>query len=246
MNTPASSSTSISRWTQQLWMNCYFKFILPRIERTTKDQIQLDLTELPPKIRNRILNVGYEDAEREICREMLSAEDSVLELGGGIGFLGLFCQLRLGVKRYITVEANPATLKILKKNYSLNHVTPVVWNLALGPENGSVHLNIGGDFWEHHICKGKTTPNTVVVESATLPTLLAKTGFDVTALIIDIEGAEAYIDFSILPASIKKIIIEVHRENLSEQAVKHLFTSIRDQGFHTTHCKDTTFGFART
>ena len=245
MNSIALNSLSFTRWTQQFWASCYFRFVLPRIERAQLHGIELDVSQLPLVIRNRILNVGYEDAERQLCREMLSSSDSVLELGGGIGFLGLFCQLKLGIKQYATVEANPATVELLKSNYRLNGLEPTVWNLALGSTDGFAQLDVEGAFWGHHVCKEKKETGVVVVESATLPTILARTHFPVTTLIIDVEGAEAQIDFKVLPAGVKKIIIEVHRENLSEHAVKRLFTNIREQGFHTTNCKDSTFGFVR-
>ena len=59
------------------------------------------------KVRNRVVNVGYEEAERKMARDFLSPDDSVLEIGGAIGFIGLFCQKKIGIKNYITVEANP-------------------------------------------------------------------------------------------------------------------------------------------
>jgi len=244
MNSPALTSLNLGRWTQQFWTNCYFKFVLPRVGRIQLHGIELDISKLPPRIRNRILNVGYEDAERDLCREMLTPEDTVLELGGGIGFLGLFCQVQLGIKHYATVEANPTTVEMLKHNYQLNHLDPIVWNFALGSSNGTVHFETAGDFWEHHVSSDATETG-ITVPAATLPSLLAQTGFAVSTLIIDIEGAEAQINFNELPSTVKKIIMEVHRENLSEKAVKRLFTNIREQGFHTAHCKDETFGFVR-
>src|SRR5688500_8930840 len=104
---------------QSFWIRYYFKYVLPKINSTEIDGIKLDLTTFSPKIRNRIL-IGYETAEKQICHEFLRKDDSVLELGGGIGFIGLFCQKRLGVKNYVTVEANPQTIRILEENYRLN------------------------------------------------------------------------------------------------------------------------------
>ena len=85
----------------------------------------------------------------------------------------------------------------------------------------------------------------VVVASTTFQTLLAKTDFEITTLIIDIEGAEKHIDFDLVPTSVRKIIIEVHNDALGEQCLKRLFASIREQGFRTVHCKEATFGFLR-
>ncbi len=235
----------LGRLKHQFWRNCYFKFVLPHVERIRLHDIELDLSQLPLTIRNRIINIGYEDAERELCKAMLTQADNVLELGGGLGFLGLFCQLKLGIRHYATVEANPTTFEILRTNYRLNNLEPIAWNLALGPADGAARFDIEGAFWQHHICENTKDNGVVLVESATLPAILARVEFPVTALLVDIEGGEAHIDFQTIPASVKKIIMEVHRESLSEQAVKRLFSRIREQGFHTEHCRDTTFGFVR-
>ncbi|MDB6028808.1 MAG: hypothetical protein JWM68_5031 [Verrucomicrobiales bacterium] len=245
MNSVLFNADALTRWIQEFRLNCYFKFVLPRIERTKLEGIELDLSTLAPRLRNRILNVGYEDAEKDICRSMLTSSDTVLELGGGIGFLGLFCQLKLGITKYITVEANPATIAVLEQNYRLNNVTPLVWNCAVGPSDGEVFLNVDGDFWEHHLADASHTAGNVAVPSMTFATLLAKSDFDITALVIDIEGAEKHIDFALLPSSVRKIIIEVHRDSLGDQGMKRLFADVRKQGFRTVHCKEATFGFLR-
>lgn len=244
MNSVAFTSP-VSRWAQQFWTNCYFKFVLPRIERGTIHDIQLDLSDLSPKVRNRILHVGYEDAEREICRTLLTASDSVLEIGGGIGFVGLYCQKKLGIRRYFTAEADPSTFSILKKNYALNGVEAIAWNVALGRDNGWVTMNTEGDFWEHRVSSASSAIGTARVESITLPTLMQKIACDLTTLIIDIEGGEKDIDFNALPASVTKLVIEIHPEILGEQGTKRVFTNIREQGFRAALCKESTFGFVR-
>jgi FkbM family methyltransferase len=245
MNSVAFHTSVLTRWTQQFWLNCYFKFVLPRINRTTLEGVALDLSTLAPRLRNRILNVGYEEAEKSICREMLTSSDAVLELGGGIGFLGLFCQLKLGITKYVTVEANPATVSVLKQNYRLNHREPVVWNCAVGASNGEVCLNVEGDFWEHHLSEAAPANGSIVVNAICLESLLEKIDFAITTLIIDIEGAERHIDFNLLPASIRKIIIEIHPDSLGEHGVQQLIDNIRKQGFRTVQCNDDTLGFLR-
>ena len=140
----------LRNWWQFFWIRYRFKYVLPRIESTTIDGIHLDISSFCPRVRNRIL-MGYEEPEKRMCQEFLTSTDSVLEIGGAIGFIGLFCQTKLGLRNYITVEANPETVKVLKRNYELNAVTPQVWNLALAAEAGTIGFDVGGDFWEHSI-----------------------------------------------------------------------------------------------
>lgn len=232
---------------QDFWIRYYFKFVLPKIANTTLDGVRLDLTQLPLKIRNRILNVGYEDEEKQMCRDFLTTDDSVLEIGGAIGFIGLFCQKQLGIKKYITVEANPATAELLKKNYAANNVTPVLWNLALGKENGTVQLDVGGDFWENSLIAGGTGSKARMIEvpSATLKALFEKAGRPINVLIIDIEGAEQFINFEEIPAQVNKIIIELHPDVIGQEATYNIISTLISKGFRVAREKNETFAFLK-
>ncbi|MDB6055366.1 MAG: hypothetical protein JWN25_2889 [Verrucomicrobiales bacterium] len=240
-------SQSLFQKYQDFWIKYYFKYVLPKVHKTSLEGIVLDLTELPLKIRNRILNVGYEEHEKQMCRDFLTSEDSVVEVGGAIGFIGLYCQKRLGIKNYLTVEANPATVNILKKNYALNHVTPNVLNVALGQEEGTIDLDIGNDFWENSVVMAASADRskTIKVKSVPLPTLLQLAARPPNVLIIDIEGAEKFIDFSMLPNSIDKIIIELHPGVLGQAATYDIVSTLIHAGFKVAREEGDTFAFLR-
>ena len=245
LNFPVSQS--LFKCWQELWIRGYFKFILPRIAETTLEGIRLDLSRLSLKVRNRVLNVGYEEAERKMARDFLSPNDSVLEIGGAIGFIGLFCQKKIGIKHYITVEANPQTVEMLKRNYALNRIEPEIWNLALGRENGTVELNISGDFWENSIVTPGSSGSSdmIQVPSATFQTLLEKANRKINVLIVDIEGAEQFIDFDQIPASIDKIIIELHPQCIGQEMTYNLIARIIGNGFRVAREDNLTFAFLR-
>lgn len=230
---------------QQLWLRYYFKFVVPKIQFVTHDGIRLDVRAFSPKIRNRIL-MGYEEAEKRLCSELFGPEDSILEIGGGIGFIGLFCQKKLGVKNYFTAEANPQTIEVLKRNYDLNGVMPRVRNVALGKENGTVALNVSGDFWEHSVTnRGKRqSGETISVPATSLSGLIEMSG-PVNALIIDVEGAESLIDFSQLPEAINKILIELHPHVIGRKKTSEILAAFRQMQFQTVGEQDNSFAFFR-
>jgi FkbM family methyltransferase len=182
-----------------------------------------------------------------MCEQFLKPTDAVLELGGAIGFIGLFCQKKLGIKKFISVEANPLTVEILKKNYELNNLTPTVWNCALAKEDGKVQLNVGGDFWENYVSQTneKSRINTIEVPAASIDTLFFKAGHPIQALIIDIEGAEACIDFRKLPSSVEKIIMEIHPNVLGQETAYDLVSTIIGTGFRVARQDGDTFAFLR-
>jgi len=218
------------------YTRCYFKFVLPQITSATIEGIHLDLSRLSLKIRNRILK-GYEEAEKMLCHRLLCRNDRVLELGGGIGFIGLYCQKRLGITNYVTVEANPFTISLLKENYQLNGMTPNVLNYAISDRNGPALLNIGGDFWEHSVGTKPENENCLEVPGITFTDLLNSLPFHPNTLIIDVEGAERFINFREIPEDIRKIIIEIHPVIVGEASTEDLIRAVCDNGFRIV-CKE--------
>lgn len=230
---------------QDFWIKYYFKFVLPKVTTATLEGINLDLTGLSLKIRNRIVNVGYEDQERKMCREFLSKNDSVLEVGGAIGFIGLFCQKVLGIRDYLTVEANPKTVEMLKKNYALNGITPNVMNVALAEKEGEIELNTEGDFWENSIVNTKSSAKTVKVPAATFETIMGFATKPVNVLIMDIEGAEQYLVWTKLPKLIDKVIIELHPGVIGQEKTYQIVSDLVGSGFRVAREEESTFAFIK-
>lgn len=233
---------------QEFWFRYYFKFILPKLNEIEIDALRLDVSQLSPKIRHRLLKVGYEIPEKTLCRDFLSSKDSVLEIGAAIGFLGLFCQKHLGIRNYCLVEANPRTLEILRRNYALNGLVPQAFHFALGPRNGTIELNIDSDFWEHSILDQRDRiegRKTMDVPALTLTSLLQCIPHEFNTLIIDIEGAEQFIDADQIPRPVHKLIIEFHPRLLGPERMYHLIAQLIRSGFRVAREENNTFMFVR-
>jgi FkbM family methyltransferase len=225
-----------------------FKYVLPKINEITLDGLRFDVSDLSTKIRNRLLSGAYEAHEKKMCFDFLTQGDSVVEIGAAIGFIGLLCQKKLGLRNYTSFEANPRTFQILKRNYELNGVEPRVWNMALAHADGFVDLDVGTDFWENSICYNNDSQNgvkTVRVPAGTLQTLLQVAGHKVNVLIIDIEGAEQFIDLGQIPAEISKIIIELHPKVIGQETVYNIVASFIGLGFRVAREEEDTFIFLR-
>lgn len=241
------SKTLVYHLYQEAALRYHFKYVLPKIQEIELEGIKLDVSLLSPKIRNRLLSGAYEAYEKQMCRDFLKPTDSVVELGGAIGFIGLLCQKELGIKEYACFEANPRTTEILKRNYELNGLKPNVWNLALGAADGQVDLEIGSDFWENSIVTSDTEKgaHTVRVECGCLETLLKKCGLVPNVLIVDIEGAEQFIDFGALPASVNKVIMEIHPGFIGQAAAYDIVAALVNRGFRVAREQNQTFAFLR-
>ena len=233
---------------QEFQVRYRFKYVLPKIQEITLEGMTFDVSGLSTKIRNRLLSGAYEAHEKKMCFDYLTPNDSVLEIGGAIGFIGLICQKKIGIKNYFCFEANPRTYEILKKNYELNGVEPRVWNMALAHADGHVDLEVGSDFWENSICYDSTRNNgvkTVRVPAGTLDTLLALAGQKENTLIIDIEGAEQFIDFQRVPEEISKIIIELHPGVMGQEVMYNIVATLIGLGFRVAREENETFVFLR-
>ncbi len=223
-----------------------FKFTLPRLQTLSLEGVRLDVSSLSSLMKNNLLFGRYEVQERRLVERFLTREDAVLELGGAIGFIGLFCQIRLGITQYTTVEANPATVELLKRNYALNGLTPEVWNLALAAENGEIALNVGSEFWENSTLASPQAGRRIQVPAQTLGSMIRQLHYAPTALIIDIEGAEMMINFHEVPASVKKIIIELHPKVLGRTQTCRIVATLINLGFRLEHEEDGTYLFQRS
>jgi FkbM family methyltransferase len=233
---------------QEFQLRYRFKYVLPKVREITLEGMKFDVSDLSTKVRNRLLSGAYEAHEKEMCFDFLNAQDSVVEIGGAIGFIGLLCQKKIGIREYACFEANPRTHEILKRNYELNDLQPRVWNIALAHADGHVNLEIGSDFWENSICYDNsrdTGAKTVQVPAAALPTLLALAGGKPNVLIIDIEGAEQFIDLNQIPESVSKVIIELHPKIIGQETTYNIVATFVGLGFRVAREQEDTFVFLR-
>ena len=214
----------------KLMTNVRFRYFLPMMRRGKLAGVRLNLEGLSPMMKNIILTGRYESEERRLCDRALVAGDIVLQLGSAIGFIGLYCLKTIGVSQVYEVEANPETLRTLKANYRLNGEVARVLHTAVASEDGELELSVGGEFWENSlVAKGDST---IRVPAKELQSILKLFGYpEITALVCDIEGAEALVDFEGLPESVRTIIIEFHPGVVGSETVGRIERDFRELGF---------------
>lgn len=243
LNTPSSSdvssslpetrrASSLARVWQEFLIRLRFRFYLPAVKSARLEGVRLDLQGLSPMMKNIILTKRYEAQERRLCAKSLGAGDVVLELGGAIGFVGLYCRKVLGVKRVVSVEANTATLARLHDNYARNGLFAEVIHAAAAAEDGTLDLDVSGEFWENRISSGGgEQARRITVPAMSLSSILAKLPEPPTALICDIEGAERFLDFNALPETVNTIIMELHPDFIGEEATQDILARLRKLRF---------------
>lgn len=214
---------------KELLIRIRFRFYLPRVRRAQLAGVKLEMEGLSPMMKNIILSGRYEYQERILCAEAIGSDDVVLELGSAIGFVGLYCRKKLGVKSVYGVEANPQTIQLLNRNYAANDCDPRIIHAAVAAEDGEIELDTSGEFWENRV--GQAGGKSVKVPSRKLSSILEQLEESPTALVCDIEGAETQLDFSSLPASVRTIVMELHPEWTGQEAAAATEKRMEDEGF---------------
>ena len=85
----------------------------------------------------------------------------------------------------------------------------------------------------------------MTTSKGTLDTLLERCGVQPNVLIIDIEGAEQFIDFQALPATVNKVIMELHPNFIGQAATYDIVAALVNRGFRVAREQSQTFAFLR-
>lgn len=195
--------------------------------------VTLQLDCLPEGMQNVLLSGGYEKAEISILPALVSPSDEVLEIGGAIGFLGLYCRKIIKVKSLTSVEPNPNTLSYLRRNYELNGLSPAVIEAAVAAADGPVSFHTSDMFWADSLVASQTGngSKTITVQGLTFQSLAQRLDSKFNTLIIDIEGAEQFLPMDSIPDQVKKVLIEIHPEIIGFRSAYHVLETLIRAGF---------------
>jgi len=214
-----------------------FRLHWHRLRRTTQldvDGVTLSTAPgtLPGQLRSLIFKNTYEDAERALVTRAVKSGDRVLEIGGGIGFVGLLCARLAAPGPVVTYEANAALEPMLRANYALNKAVPELRMRAVSRDGGPVSFNLADNVVSSSLVARPEAQARVEVESDALSTVIADLKPDV--LVMDVEGAE----IDLLPgtdlSALRALVIELHPHVVGEAATDSLMETLRAAGFSLT------------
>jgi len=180
-------------------------------------------------IRDAIYKGFYEYAEGKLLEKYAHSDDRVLEIGGGIGFIGAKCK----VCQYVAIyEANPDLIPIISKNISNNEVNAKIINKAVTNNDSYnfIEINIGDHFWNASIMENNLKAKKVKVPAVSLHKILKE--HNPTFLIVDVEGYEIELFNNIkFSKNVCKILIEYHPEKVGFDKTNLLREYFKKQGF---------------
>ena len=205
---------------------------LRRTRQRVLDGVRLttDPALVPHRVRNFLFKNTYEDAERALVSRAVRAGDRVLEVGGGIGFVGLLCARLAGASgSVLSYEANPNLEPVIRANYALNPVRPELRMKAMSRDSGPVSFHVAENVLSSSMRARPEAEREVTVDSDALRDVLAEHRPDI--LVMDVEGAE----IDLLPGAdlslVRALILELHPHVVGQEAIDGLLADLRAQGF---------------
>jgi FkbM family methyltransferase len=176
------------------------------------------------------LGNSYEADERDLIRQYIRTEDSVLEIGACLGIVSCVTNKLLHDKRrHVVIEGNPFCIPVIERNREINQCSFTVENFALSNQSNVT-------FYLHPIyIVGDTTQREsnrpVNVPGKTLVDLAAGYG-PFSALIMDVEGSEleAFKAAEELLKGFRVVIVELHPWAIGEEKVEHCREILRRAG----------------
>lgn len=197
------------------------------------------------RYRGRFLINQYELSERTLLRRHLSADATVLELGGGLGVVSCMTNKRLkDATRHVVIEAHPQAVHALAANRRRNA-------MAFHIEHCIVCENGMGEFGLTPVFAGcsqhRKTHRRVRVPTRRLAEIEAETGLAFDSFVIDIEGGEhqfvtTYRDRF---AKAKLAIVEFHPQFIGERACEEVREVFRASGLERVGKRGRTEAWAR-
>ncbi|MDU8926686.1 FkbM family methyltransferase [Alisedimentitalea sp. MJ-SS2] len=187
-----------------------------------------------PRTRKALRRHEYEGYEADAVMKIAREGDSILELGGGIGYISTLIGAHKPVKQIHSFEANPMLIDYIRSAHALNGVENAhVHNALLAPRKGPPR-----DFYvRQNFLASALDPNTgpedgIVsvekVEVRGINTVFKEVKPDV--LICDIEGGEA----DLLPAlkydKLRAAVIELHPQWIGATGVRAVFEAMHEAG----------------
>ena len=183
---------------------------------------------LGEEVVQQIMNGDYEAREARMVRMFLETGDVVLELGAGIGFIGLLCAKTVGPENVHSFEANPLMESVIRRTTrSMNARRTSRWRCSLIGAAKSACTSPSSSGRRRLLpCSGAHE-----VTIPCLPFNETVRQLRPTFLIMDIEGGEVEIVKLLEPGSIRKVAMERHPEVTGERAIVEMERRLSELGF---------------
>jgi FkbM family methyltransferase len=216
---------------------------LRKTSRITRDGITLNSdASVSSTVRNGLYKGGYEAAERMLLKRHLKPGQRVLEVGAGIGFVGLLATRIAGAGNVLSYEANPGLEPVIRANYALNSPVPDLRMRAVTTDGAPVVFHRSDNIVSSSIYDRPEASQRMEVQSDALEDVIAE--FRPDLLILDVEGYEVDLLAS-PPDGPSKYLIELHPHVVGKDRIDAMLRKMQDAGLKVVDRRDSNVVLAR-
>jgi FkbM family methyltransferase len=182
-------------------------------------------------IRNGLYKGTYEAAERELLKKHLKEGMRVLEIGGGIGFIGLLAARIAGPGKVLTYEANPKLQPAISANHTRNAVAPELRMRAITTDGEPVTFHQSDNVISSSIYDRPESELSIEVQSDAFQDVLAEWQPDM--VVMDVEGYEVDL-LATPPDGPTLLLVELHPHVVGEARIAAMLDNLVANGFEVT------------
>lgn len=185
------------------------------------------------QLRAALRENRYEAKEAQCVLRLVRDEDTVIELGAGIGFMSTLVATRRKLKGVFAFEANPALIPYIQSVHAANDLSNAhVTHGILGKRNGSTEFYVRDNLLSSSLAplEGDTQVNTQKVKVDVLNASHVFKEIKPSILIADIEGAEATLLPQLDLGGLRGAMIELHPQYIGPEGVNAVFHAMMDAG----------------
>lgn len=186
----------------------------------------------PKGVRSGLFKDTYEDAERALLQRVVQPGDRVLEIGGGIGVVGILATRLAGAGRVTSYEANPTLEPVIRANYALNGLEPDLRMRAVTVDGQPVTFHQSDNVLSSSLYARAEAGREIRVDSDALADVLGEVAPDV--LVMDVEGAEIDLLADLKFEGIRAMVVELHPHVVGQDRIDALLVSLDERGFEVT------------
>jgi FkbM family methyltransferase len=181
-----------------------------------------------PTLRASFESGSYEGLEAAIVETAVGAEDRVVEIGCGTGFITTIAA-RTGAQVW-AYDANPRLVDIARATLERNGVTASVTAATLqrAPTAQTVPFYVHRDFWTSSLAPA---PGAERIEVHVLDFTAEIMAHRASCLIVDIEGAEVDLLTGPIPDCVEKVCVECHPDATGSDAIRAMLMALLSQRF---------------
>lgn len=202
-----------------------------RLKTTTLDGIRLscDRSMIERTVAGGIIRGGYEEAERKLAREAIRKGDWILEIGAGVGAVGIVCCKLAGNGQVTSYEANPYLEPVIRHNFALNGLEPNLVLKAVSVDGGPITFFRSDNIVSSSVFDRNLKGEEMTVDSVSMNQAISHSRAQV--IVMDVEGAEVELLAAADLSGVREIIVEVHPHVVGAEAIERMAQNLCGEGF---------------